>query len=100
MWRSRSDEVTCIACGGSVSRSSAREYDKHGNRWERRGKEFEHLCKECHGELCHQPRDGLEDTLVAVARETDSPDQESFVAAYTRLVADDDSQTTDTTRDE
>ncbi len=87
MWRSREDEVTCIACGTGVSRSEAREYDKHGDRWERRGKEFEHLCKDCYGELCHQPRDGLESALIDAA-DTDPTDQESFVAAYTRQAMD------------
>ena len=38
--------VTCIACGDSISRSDAREYDKLGDRWEREGKDFEFLCKE------------------------------------------------------
>ena len=60
--RSR-DVVTCIACGASVDRTEAREYDKHGDRWNRRGKEFEFLCKPCHRDLTHQPRSGLEDTL-------------------------------------
>jgi hypothetical protein len=56
--------VTCIACGAEIPRSEAREYDKHGDRWERRRKEFEYLCKDCHGDCCHQPRDGLEDLLA------------------------------------
>jgi hypothetical protein len=67
MWGSReSDTVTCIACGRSVDRSDAREYDKEGDRWERRDKEFEHVCKQCHRELCHQPRDELERLLVDI----------------------------------
>jgi len=89
MWRSGSDrtEVTCIACGASVPRSKAREYDKDGDRWERRGKEFEHLCKACYGEYCHQPRRGLEATLIeAGAGETD---RETFLEAYTALSAGD-----------
>lgn len=76
MWRSRSnrDETTvvCIACGTSLPRSEAREYDKLGNRWERHGKSFEHLCKECYRELCHQPRDELEALLVGVERAVDA----------------------------
>ena len=87
MWCSGSDrtEVTCIACGESVPRSKAREYDKDGDRWERRGKEFEHLCKACYGEYCHQPRQGLEATLVeAGAGDTD---RETFLEAYTALSA-------------
>ncbi|WP_435183155.1 DUF7562 family protein [Halobellus sp. EA9] len=73
MWRSRNnrDETTvvCIACGTSLARSEAREYDKHGNRWERHGKSFEHLCKECYRDLCHQPRGDLEALLVDLERE-------------------------------
>ena len=76
MWRSRNTRdgttVVCIACGTSLPRSDAREYDKLGNRWERHGKSFEHLCKECYRELCHQPRDGLESLLVDVERTIDA----------------------------
>ncbi len=57
-------DVTCIACGDTVPRDEAREYDKHGDRWSRDGKSLEYLCKPCHGECCHQHRDGLEATLV------------------------------------
>lgn len=56
--------VTCIGCGTELDREDAREYDKHGDRWNRAEKEFEYLCKGCHRELCHQPRDGLESLLV------------------------------------
>ena len=70
MWRSRNTRdgttVVCIACGTSLPRSEAREYDKHGNRWERHGKSFEHLCKGCYRDLCHQPRDELEALLIDV----------------------------------
>ena len=70
MWGSReSSTVTCIACGRSVARSSAREYDKEGDRWSRAGKEFEYLCKACHGDLCHQPREDLETLLARIERE-------------------------------
>jgi hypothetical protein len=55
MWRSpgpgRGREVTCIACGESVPRSEAREYDKYGDRWDRRDKAFEYLCRPCDREL-------------------------------------------------
>ncbi|MES3516338.1 MAG: hypothetical protein PPP58_01620 [Natronomonas sp.] len=80
MWRRRNEdhEVTCIACGEAVRRSKAREYDKHGDRWERADKEFEHLCKPCHRGLCHQPRDGLEAALV----EFDDHSREEFLAAW------------------
>ncbi|MFC3478148.1 DUF7562 family protein [Halobacterium litoreum] len=65
MWGSANDPVSCIACGDSVERSDAREYDKHGDRWDRDGKEFEHLCKPCFRDLTKHARDGLEDTLEA-----------------------------------
>jgi hypothetical protein len=80
MWRSRNNRdgttVVCIACGTSLPRAEAREYDKLGNRWERHGKSFEHLCKECYRELCHQPRDELEALLVDVERAVD-PDTDA-----------------------
>ncbi|MFD1598728.1 DUF7562 family protein [Halobellus rarus] len=79
MWRSRNTRdgttVVCIACGTSLPRSEAREYDKHGNRWERHGKSFEHLCKECYRGLCHQPRGELEALLIDV-EETAAVDAE------------------------
>jgi len=82
--RSR-DGVTCIACGETVSREDAREYDKHGDRWVRRDKEFEHLCKRCHRDLTHQPRSGLEDVLSAAG--AGERDREAFLDTYCRLVA-------------
>ncbi len=67
MWHGRRSRdrqtVSCPACGESVPRSEAREYDKEGNRWERHNKSFEHFCKDCFRELCHQPRGNLEATL-------------------------------------
>ncbi|WP_101295383.1 DUF7562 family protein [Halegenticoccus soli] len=84
MWRPRTNRdrktVVCIACGTSVLRSEAREYDKEGNRWDRYGKEFEHLCKACYRDLCHQPRDGLESMLLEI--EQDGTSQEEFLARY------------------
>jgi hypothetical protein len=84
MWRSRSNRgrktVVCIACGTSVLRSEAREYDKEGNRWERYGKEFEHLCKGCYRDLCHQPREELESLLVSL--EDGNCNREEFLARY------------------
>jgi len=88
MWgaRNRRDrtDVTCIACGSSVARSDAREYDKHGDRWDREGKKFEYLCKPCYRDLCHQPRDDLESILI----ETDAGerDRSAFLAAYTERI--------------
>lgn len=84
MWRSRSNHdrktVVCIACGSSLLRSDAREYDKEGDRWDRQGKRFEYLCKDCYRELTHQPRQGLEDLLTAV--ETEGQSREEFLRRY------------------
>ena len=85
MWQRRDrTQVTCIACGEQVSRSDAREYDKHGDRWDREDKEFEHLCKPCFRELCHQPRDGLEALLEEV--ETGGLSRGRFLSRYADLV--------------
>ncbi len=65
MWGSGDDTVSCIACGTSVPREDAREYDKHGDRWDRDGKRFEYLCKPCFRDLAKQPRRGLEASLEA-----------------------------------
>ena len=84
MWRSRTNRdrktVVCIACGESVLRADAREYDKEGNRWDRHGKEFEHLCKECYRGLCHQPREDLESLILGI--EQDGLDQDEFLDRY------------------
>ena len=79
-WHRGESTVTCIACGASVSRSDAREYDKYGDRWDRTEKTFEHLCKPCDRERCHNPRDGLESRLVDVG--AGQWDRETFVARY------------------
>ena len=80
--------VTCIACGVEVARSEAREYDKHGDRWDRDDKRFEFLCKPCHRECCHQSREGLEATLVeAGAGETD---RWSFLRRFDELARESD----------
>jgi len=63
-----------------VPRSEAREYDKEGNRWDRHDKEFEHFCKDCFRDLCHQPRDDLEATLVEI--EASGLSQAEFLARY------------------
>lgn len=87
MWRrgGRSEtDVVCIACGETVERAGAREYDKHGDRWDRANKEFEYLCKPCHGELCHQPRKGLESLLVEV--NAGEGTREEFLARYAAAV--------------
>jgi len=84
MWgSSRPDEVTCIACDEVVPRSAAREYDKHGDRFDRTDKEFEYLCKVCYRELCHQPRGDLEDTLEAAG--AGAIDRDAFLERYRDL---------------
>ncbi|MEF8782993.1 MAG: hypothetical protein V5A39_05650 [Haloarculaceae archaeon] len=85
MWRSDGrGDVTCIACGVEISRSKAREYDKHGDRWERREKDFEFLCKPCYRECCHQPRQGLEADLVSA--DAGTVDRETFLDQYHDVV--------------
>lgn len=84
-------DVTCIACGETLPRSDAREYDKHGDRYSREGKEFEYLCKPCDRDCCHQPRDGLEATLVEAGAGV--TDRDSFISQYHELVTDDTPQT-------
>ena len=88
MWSSRNNRdrktVVCIACGTSVLRSEAREYDKEGDRWNRHGKEFEHLCKECYRDLCHQPRAELEALILDI--EEDGLEQSEFLDRYVGAV--------------
>ena len=79
-----SESVTCIACGESVERAQAREYDKYGNRWDRLDKEFEHLCKPCHRQQCHQPRGELEALLVEI--DAGERSDEEFFQWYCGLV--------------
>jgi hypothetical protein len=99
MWRSRRSRdrrtVTCIACGDSLPREDAREYDKEGDRWDRRDKEFEYLCTDCDDELCHQPRDGLESLVCSI--EADGLSREEFLGRYTDAVAPDGSDGADAT---
>jgi hypothetical protein len=88
LWGSDSDrQVTCIACGETLNREDAREYDKHGDRWSRKGKKFEYLCKPCHRECCHQNRNGLEETLVTAG--AGRTDRKTFLKRYCELTADD-----------
>ncbi|ELY87398.1 DUF7562 family protein [Natrinema altunense] len=86
MWpsKSRTETVTCLACGAERPRDEAREYDKHGDRWDRDGKTFEHLCKSCHGDLCHHPRDELEALLVDL--EAGERDRAAFLTRYLATV--------------
>lgn len=88
MWGMRlggDEHVTCIACGLTIIRSEAREYDKEGDRWSRRGKEFEYLCKACYRDLNHQPRDELEGLLIDIEQPI-CMTQEEFIRRYNRLV--------------
>lgn len=86
------DTVICIACGESLPRSAAREYDKTGDRWERHDKEFEHFCKDCFRELCHQPRTGLESTVETIEAEGLSAGE--FAERFLSAVADEESDST------
>ena len=87
-WHRATDEdVCCIACGETVARSDAREYDKYGDRWNRDGKSFEYLCKPCYRECCHQNRDGLEEKLVAA--DAGRIDQRTFLRRFCERAADD-----------
>ncbi|WP_435074894.1 DUF7562 family protein [Halorubrum sp. HHNYT27] len=80
--------VTCIACGESLLREDAREYDKEGDRWDRRDKEFEYLCTDCDDDICHQSRDGLESLICTI--EADGLSREEFLSRYTDAVVPDD----------
>jgi hypothetical protein len=78
------EDVVCIACGDTVSRSTAREYDRYGDRWDRDGKRFEYLCKPCDKQRCNHARDGLEELLVAAdAGETD---EKTFLRNFAELL--------------
>lgn len=85
MWgdRDRAAQVTCIACGETVSRADAREYDKEGDRYDRTDKEFEFLCKPCYREVDHQPRGNLEALLSESG--AGEVDREEFLERYTEL---------------
>lgn len=90
MWGSRGGRdrasVVCIACGDSLAREDAREYDKEGDRWNRRDKEFEYVCKGCYRELSHHSRDELEELLVDVEADAGGDGPEAFVRAYQEAV--------------
>jgi hypothetical protein len=77
------EDVVCIACGASVPRTDAREYDRHGDRWTRAGKTFEYLCRPCHRECCHQPRNGLESLLVRAG--AGHTDRSTFLRQFDEL---------------
>lgn len=77
--------VVCPACGRRVARADAREYDKHGDRWDRDEKEFEYLCRPCHGSLSLQSRDGLEALLCQAG--AGQVDRRTFLERYDALSA-------------
>jgi len=87
MWSPRSSghPVTCIACGDSVEREEAREYDKFGDRWDREGKSFEHLCKPCFTDLSKQDREAVEDRL-RVAETPERQTNTEFLESYLDVV--------------
>ncbi|WP_255150083.1 DUF7562 family protein [Halorarius halobius] len=88
LWgRDAGREVTCIACGETVDRADAREYDKHGDRWDRDDKQFEFLCKPCDSACCHQNREGLEEALVAAR--AGQTDQKTFLRRFCELTVED-----------
>jgi len=79
MW-GETETVSCIACGDDVSRQDAREYDKHGDRWNRDGKDFEYLCKPCFQSLSKHARDGLEAALEDA--DAGEVDDDEFLARF------------------
>ena len=86
-WHRGTDEaVRCIACGETVARSDAREYDKYGDRWNRDSKSFEYLCKPCYKECRHVDRTGLEDRLESAGAGIVSRD--AFLRRYRDLAED------------
>lgn len=76
--------VTCPACGQTLPRAEAREYDKFGDRWDRRNKTFEYFCRSCHDELSLQGRDELEELLCEIR--ADHEDRRTFLRRYARAV--------------
>lgn len=77
--------VTCPACGRRVERDEAREYDKHGDRWDRDEKSFEYLCRPCHDALSLQARDGLEALLCEAG--AGEVDRGTFLSRFDALSA-------------
>lgn len=87
MWRALGprSRVICPACGRRVARENAREYDRHGDRWDRAGKSFEYLCKPCHDALCHRVRGDLEAVLTEAG--AGEVDRRTFLARFDALAA-------------
>ena len=86
MWSAGDSVVTCIACGESIPREDAREYDKYGDRWDRQNKTFEYLCKPCDRTQCRQPRGDLEELLTEIG--AGHCDQAEFLSWYVGVVSD------------
>lgn len=80
-----STQVTCIACGEKFDEDDTYEYDKYGDQWCRRGKEFERVCKPCYRENCRRTRDGLEEALIAA--DAGQTDRETFLQQFCELMA-------------
>ena len=78
--RSGREETTCIARSEELPRGETREYDRYGDRWERRGGEFEYLCRPCYRAENHQSRDDLEGLLTEIG--AGDLDREAFLAWY------------------
>ena len=77
-------QVTCPACGRTVPREQAREYDKYGDRWDRRDKEFEYFCRSCHDGLSLQRRGDLEELLCDLR--AGHEDRRTFLRRYSNAV--------------
>lgn len=82
--RRAGEDVICPACGRTLPREEAREYDKFGDRWDRRNKTFEYFCRSCHDDLCLQRRDELEELLCELRG--DHADRQTFLRRYSRAV--------------
>jgi len=73
-------QVVCIACGAKLTRDGAREYDRFGDRFDRRDKRFEYLCASCDAGLCHHPRTGVEERLCGIEESVTS--QQELLRAF------------------
>ena len=76
--------VTRLTSRPQARRREAREYDKFGDRWERRHKAFEYLCADCYAALDHQARHDLEAMLVDI--DAGNCDRATFFRRYRRTV--------------
>lgn len=60
------EAVTCPACGQTLPREDAREYDKFGDNFDHEAKPVEYFCQDCYEELSFQDRTGLEELLIEI----------------------------------